>query len=589
MRAAAQAPYQPPLPSIPLFTALRKTWLEGYSLKQLRGDVLAGLTVGTVAVPLSMALAIATGIPPQHGLYTAIVAGLVAALAGGARFNVSGPTAAFVVILLPIVGEYGIGGLLLATLMAGGILIALGLGGMGRTIAYIPYPVVLGFTSGIALVIATLQLAPLAGIESESGSGHVLEQLAQLASRINEFDLYSLGVGTLTLTTLLLWPRLRTHIPAPLAGLAVGAVAAALINAWLGGSSHQVSTIASTFEWTHDGEIGQGVPAVPPQWALPWTLPGPDGSPLVIDWQLIRALVGPAFAIAMLGAIESLLCSVIADGMTRTRHDSNGELVGQGLANVVAPFFGGMTATAALARTATNIRSGAQSPLASMLHALTVLLAMVALAPLLGWIPMSALAALLLVVAWNMSEARHFTDTLRSAPAGDVIVLCTCFGLTVLVDMVVAVGVGTALAAGLFIRRMASLTHTDPVPDETLDLQEKLPEAVAVYEVSGPLFFAAADRALSTLRSVAPDIETVILDMREVPSMDMTAIVTLKSVIDDMHARNTALIFAGLPTRMIHKLRRAGIHKQPGKLSYRSTREAAILLANQWRVRSNSA
>ncbi|MCK5769408.1 C4-dicarboxylic acid transporter DauA [Algiphilus sp.] len=567
--------------SVPLFSALRASLRDHYDLSDVRRDALAGITVGMVAVPLSMALAIATGVPPQHGLYTAIVAGAVAALAGGSRFNVTGPTAAFVVILFPIVAEHGLGGLLIATLMAGCILVALGLGGMGRLIQFVPYPVVLGFTSGIALVIAALQIPQFIGLDG-AGAGHLLASLADTVAHLAELHPSTLAVGVLSLAALLLWPRLKTPVPAPLIGLAAGAAAAWVANHVMPGDGAPVATIASEFEWRIGEQSGSGVPPAPPTAVLPWRLPGADGETLRVDLALIRDLAGPAFAIAMLAAIESLLCSVVADGMTRTRHDANGELVGQGLANLVAPFFGGITATAALARTATNIRSGGRSPIAAVTHALVVLLAMVALAPLLGLVPMSALAALLFVVAWNMSEARHFVRTLRSAPPGDVAVLVACFGLTVFVDMVVAVAVGTGLAGALFIRRMALLTHADRVDAPRGDSGTPLPASTAVYDVNGPLFFAAAEKALATLHRIDPDVRTVIIDMHDVPSMDATAIVTLRGVIDDMQQRGVALILVGLPARIILKLRRAGIRRSPGVLTYCSGLDRAAGTARRW-------
>ena len=566
---------------VSLFSALRASLRDGYSGTAARQDVLAGLTVGTVAVPLSMALAIAAGVPPQHGLYTAIVAGAVAALSGGSRFNVTGPTAAFVVILFPIVAEHGLGGLLVATLMAGAILVALGVGGMGRLIQFVPYPVVLGFTSGIAVVIAALQIPQFIGLGGGGGDGHLIGSLMDTGSSLGDWQPAAVAVGALALITLLLWPRLRSPVPAPLMGLAVGAVGAWLANHWLPGDGTGVATVASEFQWEVGGKTGSGVPPAPPGVALPWKLAGADGQPLHVDFALIRDLAGPAFAIAMLAAIESLLCSVVADGMTRTRHDANGELIGQGLGNLAAPFFGGITATAALARTATNIRSGARSPVAGVTHALVVLLAMVALAPLLGLVPMSALAALLFVVAWNMSEARHFVRMLRSAPPGDIAVLVTCFGLTVFFDMVLAVAVGTGLAGALFIRRMALLTYADRVAT-TSGATASLPPSTALYDINGPLFFAAAEKALSTLHRIDPGIRSVIVDMHDVPTMDATAIVSLRTLVEDMHQRGIALILVGLPGRIIVQLRRAGIRRSPGALGYCRGLDQAIATLRRW-------
>lgn len=563
-----------------LATGLRSAWQAGYGLADLRQDIMAGLTVGTVAVPLSMALAIATGVPPQHGLYTAIVAGAIIALTGGARFNVSGPTAAFVVILFPIVQQFGLGGLLIASMMAGVILIVLGLTHMGRLIQFVPYPVVLGFTAGIAVVIAVLQIPDFLGLQTGELGEHFIANLAIIAQSLSSLDPLELGVGIFALAVMLYWPRLNLPIPAPLIGLVVGALAAYGLNLWLGGGS--IDTIASRFSWEINGETGSGIPPVAPVLMAPWHLPGPNGVPLEVNFELIRALIGPAFAIAMLGAIESLLCAVVADGLTKTRHDPDAELLGQGLGNLVAPLFGGITATAAIARTATNIRSGARSPLAAVVHALVVLLAVIALASVLGLVPMAALAALLFIIAWNMSEARHFVRTLRSAPFDDVAILVTCFGLTVIFDMVLAVGVGIALAAALFIRRMAVLTQSDRV-DTRRDISlAALPDGVAVYNIDGPLFFGAAEKALASLRVTDPTIKTLIIDMRNVPSMDVTGIMALKALLDDRARDNVGVILVGLKARMILKLRRAGIHKVPGQRLYCQHMAQAIKVARRW-------
>lgn len=570
----------------PVATGLRSAWREGYGLVDLRRDVMAGLTIGTVAVPLSMALAIATGVPPQHGLYTAIVAGALIALTGGSRFNVSGPTAAFVAILFPIVQQYGLGGLLLATMLAGIILVILGLTRMGRLIEFIPYPVVLGFTAGIAVVITVLQIPDFLGLDTGQLSEHLVDNLVRIISVLPSLNPFELGIGVFTLAFMLLWPRFHIPIPAPLIGLIVGALAAYAINHWLPGtdSGPVVATIASRFSWEAQGATGSGIPAIAPGFMAPWLLPGPNGEPLELSFGLIRTLLGPAFAIAMLGAIESLLCAVVADGLTRTRHDPNAELIGQGLGNIIAPLFGGITATAAIARTATNIRSGARSPLAAVVHSIVVLLAVLVLAELLGLVPMAALAALLLIVAWNMSETRHVLHTLRTSPGGDVAILITCFGLTVLFDMVLAVGVGVGLAAALFIRRMALLTQTDRIDPAHHAAMTGLPATVVVYDINGPLFFGVAEKALRSLHIVDPHIQTLIIDMHDVPSMDGTAIRALQALIADMNRAHIGLILLGLPTRIIVKLRRAGIRKNRRMLSYCKTPERARSVALQWQA-----
>lgn len=571
----------------PIATGLRGAFRQGYGLEALRHDLMAGLTLGTVAVPLSMALAIATGVPPQHGLYTAIVAGALIALTGGSRFNVSGPTAAFVVILFPIVQQHGLGGLLIATMMAGGILVALGLARLGRLIEFVPYPVILGFTAGIAVVIATLQLPDFLGLGLEGLDDHFLANLGRIVGALGSWNPWELGVGLFTLLVMLLWPRLGFPLPAPLVGLVAATLLTRALGAWLGGDI-EIATIASRFNWEAAGQSGAGIPPIAPTLLPPGLFSGADGEPLSLDFELFHELLGPAIAIAMLGAIESLLCAVVADGLTRSRHDPDAELIGQGLGNLVAPLFGAITATAALARTATNIRSGARSPLAAVVHALVVLLAVVALAEVLGGVPMSALAALLLIVAWNMSEARHMVHTLRTAPPGDVLILVLCFVLTVLFDMVLAVAVGIGLAAALFVHRMAGLTRSRRILAPTEALGD-LPEDIALYDIDGPLFFAAADKALITLHRVDPQVRTLLLDMRDVPSLDATAIEALRRLIDEMHHRQIGLVLVGLPARLLLKLKRAGLRKRPGFLHYSRELSQARRVAERWREARDDA
>ncbi|RZQ56926.1 C4-dicarboxylic acid transporter DauA [Pseudidiomarina tainanensis] len=566
-----------------LFSGLKAAWLAGYSLADLRQDILAGITIGTVALPLSMALAIATGVPPQHGLYTAIIAGAIIAITGGSRYNVSGPTAAFVVILFPIVQQYGLGGLLIATMMAGVILIALGIARMGRLIQFVPYPVILGFTAGIAVVIAVLQLPDFFGLTTDKMGEHFITNLTAIIRAMPTVNSAELSVGIFTLALLLIWPKFKLPIPAALVGLIAAAFLAYLMNHYLLSDGSQfIETIASRFSWTANDETSQGIPPIPPTFVAPWNLPGADGKPLEISFDLIVNLAGPAFAIAMLGAIESLLCAVVADGLTKTKHDPNAELIGQGLGNIAAPLFGGITATAALARTATNIRSGARSPIAAVVHSLVVLLAVVALAGLLGLVPMAALAALLFIIAWNMSEARHFVRTIRTAPGGDVAILLVCFGLTVLFDMVLAVAVGIGLAGALFIQRMANLTSSQTRHNEAHPATQGLPPSVIVYDVNGPLFFGVAEKALSALERVPGEVNILILDMQDVPSIDGTAINALHSLVDEMQRQRIKVILVGLPARMVVKLSRAGIEKQSSQLTYCRNLQHARDVAERW-------
>ncbi len=549
---------------LPLFAAWREASRAGYGLHALRGDISAGLTVGIIAIPLAMALAIAVGVAPQHGLYTVLLAAPLIALTGGSRFNVSGPTAAFVVILLPITQQFGVGGLLLCTMLAGLILIGLGLLRAGRLIAFVPYPVTLGFTAGIGIVIATLQLKDVLGLSVSGQPQHYVEQLMLLARALPSAQPGDALVAALCLGVLIVWPRLVPRVPGHLVALTLGALAGLALEA----SGIPVATLGERFSYSLDGVMHPGIPPFLPDFVWPWLLPGPDGQPLVVNFELFHQLLAPASAIAMLGAIESLLCAVVADGMTGSNHDPNAELLGQGLGNLVAPLFGGITATAAIARTAANVRAGAFSPMAAIIHAGVVLVAILWLAPLFSYLPMAALAALLLMVAWNMSEAPHVVRTLRIAPRGDVLVLVTCLVLTVLFDMVLAVGVGLLLAAGLFVKRMSELTDTTRLRQDQNRLLRDLPDHAAAFAIRGPLFFGAAEKALAVLRRFDPDVRVVIVDISAVSMLDMTALAALENLLLDYRKQGIALILAGTSARVRLKLRRAGIHRLQGRLHY---------------------
>jgi SulP family sulfate permease len=562
----------------PLFAAWRQTLQAGYSLNALRGDLAAGLTVGIIAIPLAMALAIAIGVAPQYGLYTVLVAAPIIALTGGSRFNVSGPTAAFVVILLPITQQYGLAGLLLCSMLAGLILIALGLARSGRLIEFVPYPVTLGFTAGIGVVIATLQLKDLLGLTLGSQPLHYVAQIEALLTALPSAHLGDALVGAISLAVLLIWPRWVPKVPGHLAALAVGTLAGLTLE-YLG---IPLATLGERFSYSLDGITHAGIPPFLPSFAWPWQLPAANGQPLQLSFELVRQLLAPAFAIAMLGAIESLLCAVVADGMTGSKHDPNAELIGQGLGNLIAPLFGGITATAAIARSAANVRAGAFSPLAAIIHAGVVLVAILLLAPLFSYLPMAALAALLLMVAWNMSEPAHVLHTLRIAPRSDVLVLLTCLTLTVLFDMVLAVGVGLLLAAGLFIKRMSDLTDTAVLPRHFHQALQDLPEHVLVYAIRGPLFFGAAEKALSVLRRYSPGVKLVIIDISAVPLLDLTALAALDNVLRDYRKQNIGLILVGTSPRVRLKLRRANIQREEGRLAYVGNLDQAREKALRW-------
>lgn len=562
-----------------MFSAVKKSYSAGYSVSSFRSDLLAGLTVGVIALPLSMALAIASGVPPQHGLYTAIIAGVFIAISGGSKVNISGPTAAFVVVLLPIVHQYGLGGLLVSGLMAGVILVVMGLARLGRFIEVVPYPVTVGFTAGIAVVIGTLQIKDFFGLPVDSLNGHFLEKLFAIIKALPEITWHETFIGVLTLMVLVSWSKLKTRVPGHLVALAIGTFAVVLIQAF--NTDISFATIGTRFHYSVSDVSGSGIPPLLPQFTWPWQQAGPDGEPLALSFELFHSLIGAAFTIAMLGAIESLLCAVIADGMSGKKHDPNDELVGQGIGNIIAPFFGGIPATAAIARTAASIRAGAKSPLASIVHGLFILAAIIFFAPYLSYIPMSALAALLLMVAWNMSEAKHFVRTVKIAPREDVITLLTCFSLTVVFDMVIAVGVGMGLAAMLFIRRSVQLTEVVQLAnhDEEHPHLQDLPKGVVVYDINGPLFFGSAQKALKSITTVNPDVKVIILDMGDVNMLDMSAIIVMEAIVDSLRKQGIGLIINKLPPRLVFKLRHLTTNKNDGLLEFSKNIHEAVSFA----------
>jgi sulfate permease, SulP family len=511
---------------------------KGYGIADLRADVLAGVVVGIVALPLSMALAIAVGAPPPHSLYTAIVAGTVTALLGGCKFQVTGPTAAFVVILAPIYNQHGLAGLLTAGALAGILLVAMGVARLGDLIRFIPHPVTTGFTTGIATVIATLQLKDAFGLTIATMPDHYIDRVQALWDAHATMQPEELAVAVGTLGLLLLTPRLTKRVPAPLVAIAMAAIATTLLShSW---SGFHVATIGTRFQSVVDGIAVAGIPRSLPTPALPW---GDTG--LTLD--LVRALLPAAFAIAMLAAIESLLSAVIADGMTNTKHEPNSELVALGIGNIVAPLFGGIAATGALARTATNIRAGARSPFAAVTHSIVVLLAVLLLAPLVSYVPMASLAALLLLVAWNMSELHNVLGIVRVGPKSDVLVLVTCFALTVFVDMVAAICVGFVLAAILFMRRMSELTESRIQLDSSEEADEiALPKGVMLYEINGPLFFGAAQKAMGAFsRSQSNDFRVLVLHLGRVPVIDVTGLVAMENMVSSVLRMRRRVVIAG--------------------------------------------
>lgn len=564
---------QASLQGVKLAIALRQSCIdEPYSVARFGRDLIAGITVGIIAIPLAMALAIASGVPPQHGLYTAIIAGIVIAVTGGSRFSISGPTAAFVVILYPVAQQFGIGGLLMATLLSGLFLVAMGMARLGRLIEYIPPSVTLGFTGGIAIVIATLQIKDFFGLQVPEMPETYLGKVEALAQALPSWQWGDTLVGVATLAVLLLWPRLRLPVP--------GHLPAVLVGVGLGFGLHtmgiDVATIGNKFSYTlADGTQGMGIPPIAPTLMMPWSLPGPDGAPVVWDLAAIERLLPAAFSMAMLGAIESLLCAVVLDGMTGRKHSSNGELVGQGLGNILAPFFGGITATAAIARSAANVRAGATSPISGIVHALVVLAAILVLAPWLSWLPLSAMAALLLLVAWNMSEAHKVVDLIRRAPRSDVLVLLVCLSLTVIFDMVIAITFGVILASLLFMREVAKMTRLHNLAEHRRYASE-VPDNTLIYKINGPLFFAAAERVFGELLAEVQDHETLVLQMEAVSILDAGGLAAFQQFAKRMAKTGVRLRVAELQFQPLKTLARAKVRPVAGELEFYGSLEEAI-------------
>ena len=511
-----------------------------YTRRQVLPNIVAGVIVGLVALPLAMAFAIASGARPEQGLYTAIISGGVVAIFGGSRIQIAGPTGAFIAILVGIAAKYGIAGLQVATLLAGIILVLLGIARMGNVIKFIPAPVITGFTTGIGIIIFVGQWQDFFGLPKIS-AGHFHEKLWLLIQTFPQLHGPTTALALLSLLLVLYSPRVITlkRIPGPL----VAMVLVTTLQTWL--HLPGVATIGSAFG---------GIPIGLPTFKLP-----------NLTVAEIITLIGPAFTIAMLSAIESLLSAVVADGMAGTKHNSNQELIGQGIANIVAPLFGGFAATGAIARTATNIRNGATSPLAGITHSLTLIAILLVLAPLAAHIPLAALAAILFVVAWNMSEAKHFIHFLKIAPTADRVILLITFLLTVFADLVVAVNVGVMLAVLHFLRRMSKAVKTQPVPHHILQAElmqqgiPSLPSNIVVYEISGPMFFAAVEHFEQALKQTHTAPKTLIIRLQYVPFIDMTGIQVLDKITQELRQHAVKIIFCEANQRVLSKLRKAGI------------------------------
>ena len=520
-----------------------------YARQHWLPNIVAGVIVGVVALPLAMAFAIASGARPEQGLYTAIIGGGLVTLLGGSRVQIAGPTGAFIAILSGITAEYGIAGLQVATLMAGVMLALMGIARLGGVIKFIPAPVIVGFTAGIGVIIFVGQWRDFLGLPKVDGK-HFHEKLWHLLEVLPQLHLPTVILASLSLALVLFAPKLKplARIPGPLTAM----VAVTLLQSAL--QLPGVATIGSAF-----GGIPQGLP----RFALP-----------DLSLAQVITLIGPAFTIAMLGAIESLLSAVVADGMAGTRHDSNQELLGQGIANIFAPLFGGFAATGAIARTATNIRNGASSPLAGIVHAATLIAILLFLAPLASRIPLAALAAILFVVAWNMSELKHVAFILRKAPTADRVILLITFMLTVFVDLVVAVNVGVILAVLHFLRRMSEVVETQPMDAEELNEElrehelDELPPDVMVFEIDGPMFFGAVENFERALMQTHTDPAALLIRLRRVPFMDITGIQTLGETIDDLKGRGVRVMLCEANERVLAKLAKAGVLDKLGDAGY---------------------
>jgi SulP family sulfate permease len=532
-----------------LFTTLR-----GYTRRQLTADVTAGVIVGIVALPLAIAFAIASGVPPERGLYTAIVAGFLISVLGGSRVQIGGPTGAFVVIVYGIVQQHGYAGLALATMMAGVILVALGIARLGGAIKFIPYPVTIGFTSGIALIIFSSQVRDALGLRMDEVPADFLEKWRAFGAHLGDVNPAAIGLTAATLAILLLWPKVSRTLPGPFVALIAVTAVAQLMQL-------DVETIGSRF-----GTIRAALPAP--------SLPFDFGS---LSASTIRSLVQPAIAIALLAAIESLLSAVVADGMIGARHRSNMELVAQGVANIVSPLFGGIPATGAIARTATNVKNGGRTPVAGITHAVTLLLITLFFGRWVGLIPLAVLAAILIVVAWHMSEWKTFVAEFRGAPRSDVVVMATTFALTVLVDLVVAIEVGMVLAAFLFMKRMAEVTNVAAVSNELIEEGETydadagavsrrvVPPGVQVYEIRGPFFFGAAETFRDTLGVIGAAPKVMILRMRDVNAIDSTAMHALKDMHRRFRAGGTLLLLSDVHAQPLLALGRSNLLDEIGQ------------------------
>lgn len=547
------------LQGLKVASALRESCFEeGYNLNKLRGDLLAGITVGISAIPLSMALAIAIGVPPEHGLYTSLVVGLVMALLGGSRFSVSGPTAAFVVLLQPVVQEFGLSGLMLATLVSGVFMILMAVARFGRVVTYIPNTVTFGFTLGIAIILATIQLTDLLGLVlTEPMPDFYFAKLWLIVRHLPTVHWPTLLVTLASFITMYAWPRLRLPIPAHLITIVVGTGVAMLLHA----QGYPVATIASSFEYQAPaGHTVAGIPNFLPEMVLPWQ------QALGEPWSLtmLSAILPQALTLALLGAIEALLCAVMLERMTGKRYHANAEVFGLGVGNSIAAFFGGFSAAPELARSTTNLRAGASTPIASVVHAAVIAVSLLWIAPYLKHLPMACMATLVIIVAWRMCYGRQIVNTIRTAPAADVLVFSVCLLLTLMVDMVVAIGSAVVIAAILFMRDIAAMTKVSDITKKLKHVPKPLPEGWRVVKISGPLFFAAADKIFAELDRLAREQKGLVIHMDGVPLLDAGGLDGFASFLKRCRKRELQLILSDIQFQPLKAMVRAQIKPENG-------------------------
>ncbi len=544
-----------------------KSWTvlrEGYTFRLFSRDLTAGIIVAIIALPLSIALAIASGVKPEQGLFTAVIAGFLISALSGSRVQIGGPTGAFIVVVYTVVQKFGYEGLALATIMAGLLLVCMGIARLGGVIKFIPYPVTVGFTSGIAVIIITAQIRDLLGLNMAAPPADFLGKITSYVEHADTVNPYAVTMGVLSYLLIAVWPRVTTRVPGSLIAILLATVMTSLF-------ALPVDTIGSRFG------------------AVPSTLPVPRMPE--VRWDLIVQLFPSALTIALLAGIESLLSAVVADGMTGRRHRSNMELIAQGIANIVSPFFMGIPATGAIARTAANIRNGGSTPFAGMIHAVTLLLIMMAFGTWAALIPMPVLAAILIRVAYNMGEW-HLMARLFRAPRSDVLVLLSTFGLTVLVDLTVAIEAGVVMAAFLFMKRMADLTQVGFVHEAMRDDDSdaaglgfeaglEIPADVEVFEIYGPFFFGAADRFKDSMRAMKHRPKALILRMRHVPDIDATGLMALNDVLDKCRREGTTLILSGVHPGPYQRLERSGLLEIIGRDNVQPLFEDALARARQ--------